>query len=209
MLYDSENGEFRLVVMKRREMLLCLMAYAAAPSAAYAEMGYNFSSTFSGKNLATDYAGKRMINYHTTEKPGTIIIDTTHRKLYLVLPNGKAIQYGVGVGRKGFAWSGTAHIGNKVEWPDWYPPEEMITRELRQNGRRLPERIVGGILNPLGARALYLYQGNRDTLYRIHGTNEPNTIGRAVSSGCIRMLNSEVIDLYNRVKIGAKVVVLK
>lgn len=172
-------------------------------------MSYNFRSRFSDKAEISSYTGKRIVDYHTTEKPGTIIIDTSQRKLFLVLTGGKAIQYGVGVGRAGFAWSGTAHVGRKVEWPDWHPPKEMIARELKQYGRQLPTRMVGGIYNPLGARALYLYEGHHDTLYRIHGTNEPNTIGQAVSSGCIRMLNAEVMDLYNRVKIGTKVVVLK
>jgi len=195
--------------MKRRDMFLLVTAWAAASMPARAEVSYNFTSRFSGKAAVARYTGKRIVDYQTPEKPGTIVIDTNQRQLYLVLKGGKAIQYGVGVGRKGFAWSGTAHVGRKVEWPDWHPPKDMITRELRQNGRQLPERMVGGILNPLGARALYLYQGNRDTLYRIHGTNEPDTIGRAVSSGCIRMLNEEVIDLYNRAKIGTKVVVLK
>ena len=208
-LHQSNRDNLRLEVVKRRDMLLFAAAWATATIPAHAEVGFNFISRFSGKAAVAGYTGKRIVDYQTTEKAGSIIIDTSQRKLYLVLMGGKAIQYGVGVGREGFAWSGTAHVGRKVEWPDWHPPEEMITRELRQNGRQLPEKVVGGIYNPLGARALYLYQGNRDTLYRIHGTNEPGTIGQAVSSGCIRMLNEEVIDLYNRVKIGTKVIVLK
>ena len=120
---------------------------------------------------------------------------------------GKALAYGVGVGRRGFRWSGTARIGRKTEWPAWHPPKEMIERE-RRRGRKLPERMEGGPENPLGARALYLFQGETDTLYRIHGTNAPRTIGRALSSGCIRMLNQEVIHLYDNVEIGAKVIVM-
>ncbi|MGI9371343.1 MAG: L,D-transpeptidase, partial [Hyphomicrobiales bacterium] len=114
---------------------------------------------------------------------------------------------GVGVGRRGFTWYGTAQIKRKSEWPAWHPPQEMIEREKKQYGRTLPSRMEGGPKNPLGARALYLFQGNKDTLYRIHGTNAPWTIGQAVSSGCIRLVNSEIKDLYSRVKIGAKVVV--
>ena len=152
------------------------------------------------------YKGKKIIKYKTRHKPGTIIISTSARKLYYVLTKGRAIEYGVGVGRAGFAWSGKAHIARKAQWPDWRPPKEMIARE-KARGREIPEFVEGGIKNPLGARALYLYQGGRDTLYRIHGTNAPYTIGLAMSSGCIRMLNEEVIDLYKRVKLGARVVV--
>ncbi|WP_395697571.1 L,D-transpeptidase [Methylocella sp.] len=139
----------------------------------------------------------------TNEPPGTIVIDTRSRHLYLVQSGGKAIQYGIGVGRQGFEWKGNARVGRKAEWPRWIPPKEMIARRPD-----LPESMEGGLENPLGARALYLYQGNRDTLFRIHGTNEPNTIGQAVSSGCIRMMNADVMDLYERVGVGTRVVVL-
>jgi len=139
----------------------------------------------------------------TNEPPGTIVIDTRSRHLYLIQPGGQAIQYGIGVGRQGFEWKGTARVGRKAEWPRWIPPKEMLARRPD-----LPESMDGGLENPLGARALYLYQGNKDTLFRIHGTNEPNTIGQAVSSGCIRMMNADVIDLYQRVGVGARVVVL-
>ncbi|PNG27878.1 L,D-transpeptidase [Methylocella silvestris] len=139
----------------------------------------------------------------TNEPPGTIVIDTRSRHLYLVQPGGRAIQYGIGVGRQGFEWKGTARIGRKAEWPRWIPPKEMLARRPD-----LPESMEGGLENPLGARALYLYQGNKDTLFRIHGTNEPNTIGQAVSSGCIRMMNADVMDLYERVGVGVRVVVL-
>ena len=155
---------------------------------------------------------RRTVPFTAGYAPGTIVVDAGNHYLYLVQDGGQAIRYGIGVGRQGFSWSGAATVGNKQEWPDWYPPKEMFQRQpelLRQmsqlqSGIGLP----GGPRNPLGARALYLWQGNKDTLYRIHGTNEPNTIGRSVSSGCIRMLNQDVIDLYQRVPVGAKVVVL-
>ena len=139
----------------------------------------------------------------TSQPAGTLVVDTQSRHLYLVQPGGEAIQYGIGVGRQGFAWKGTAAVQRKAEWPARGPPADMLKRRPD-----LPRRMEGGIENPLGARALYLFQGNRDTMYRIHGTNEPDTIGKAVSSGCIRMMNADVIDLYKRVSVGAKVVVL-
>lgn len=147
------------------------------------------------------------VRLDTKEKPGTIIIDTRQHFLYFVLGGGAALRYGVGVGREGFGWHGAVHIGNKAEWPDWYPPAEMIARE-RKRGHKLPDMMPGGEDNPLGARALYLHGKNGDTGYRIHGTREPWTIGLNVSSGCIRLNNNDVIDLYNRAKVGAKVVVL-
>ena len=139
----------------------------------------------------------------TSEPPGTVVIDTRSRHLYLIQPGGSAIRYGIGVGRQGFEWKGTARVGRKAEWPRWIPPKEMLQRRPD-----LPESMEGGLENPLGARALYLFQGNRDTLFRIHGTNEPDTIGKAVSSGCIRMMNADVVDLYQRVGVGTRVVVL-
>ncbi len=142
---------------------------------------------------------RQVVSYPTSEAPGTIVIDTPHTYLYYVLGGGKAIRYGIGVGRQGFTWSGVQSIARKAEWPDWYPPEEMIQRQPY-----LPRVMAGGPGNPLGARAMYL--GN--TEYRIHGTNAPSTIGKHVSSGCIRMLNEDVIDLYSRANVGAKVVVL-
>lgn len=139
----------------------------------------------------------------TSEPAGTIVINTRERHLYLVQKDGSAIRYGIGVGRQGFEWKGVAHVGRKSEWPRWIPPKEMLKRRPD-----LPEEMDGGLDNPLGARALYLFKGNKDTLFRIHGTNEPDSIGRAVSSGCIRMMNADVIDLYQRVKVGTKVVVM-
>ncbi|SFK56023.1 L,D-transpeptidase catalytic domain [Methylocapsa palsarum] len=144
-----------------------------------------------------------LVRNPTSEAPGTIVIDTRSRHLYLVQPGGEAIQYGIGVGRQGFEWRGVARVGRKAEWPRWIPPKEMLQRRPD-----LPDQMEGGLENPLGARALYLYQGNRDTMFRIHGTNEPDSIGKAVSSGCIRMMNADVIDLYQRVGVGARVVVL-
>jgi lipoprotein-anchoring transpeptidase ErfK/SrfK len=142
---------------------------------------------------------RQIVDFSTTEPAGTIIIDTPNTYLYLVLGNGRAIRYGVGVGREGFTWSGTERISRMKEWPDWFPPKEMIERQPY-----LPRFMAGGETNPLGARALYL--GN--TVYRIHGTNQPSTIGSFVSSGCIRLTNDDVEDLYNRVNIGTHVVVL-
>ncbi|MDB5602640.1 MAG: ErfK/YbiS/YcfS/YnhG family protein [Xanthobacteraceae bacterium] len=136
----------------------------------------------------------------TGEKPGTIVVDTANTHLYLVLPGGRAMRYGIGVGREGFTWSGVANVSRKTEWPDWTPPVEMIERQPY-----LPRWMAGGPGNPLGARAMYL----GSSLYRIHGTNDPTTIGQNVSSGCIRLTNDDVADLYERVGVGAKVVVLK
>jgi lipoprotein-anchoring transpeptidase ErfK/SrfK len=141
----------------------------------------------------------RVISYPSTEKAGTIIIDTDARHLYLIMGDGQALRYGVGVGRPGFEWAGIRHVTRKAEWPDWTPPPEMLKRKPE-----LPRHMDGGPNNPLGARALYL----GSTLYRIHGSNEPWTIGHAVSSGCIRMRNEDVTDLYERVSVGTKVIVL-
>ena len=142
---------------------------------------------------------RQIVDYATPEAPGTVGIDTPHTYLYVVLGSGKAMRYGIGVGREGFTWAGVQKIARKAEWPDWYPPQEMIARQPY-----LPRMTAGGPGNPLGARAMYL--GNSE--YRIHGTNNPATIGKQVSSGCIRLTNDDVTDLYNRVQIGAKVVVL-
>jgi len=139
----------------------------------------------------------------TGKAPGTIVIDTGARYLYLVLADGKAQRYGVGVGREGFGWTGAVHIGRKAEWPTWTPPAAMRKRQPY-----LPVSMAGGPDNPLGARAMYLYDGGRDTLFRIHGSNEPWTIGHRVSSGCIRMRNEDVIDLFGRVSVGTRVIVM-
>jgi lipoprotein-anchoring transpeptidase ErfK/SrfK len=142
---------------------------------------------------------RQVVSYASTEPPGTIVVDTPNTYLYFVLGGGKAIRYGIGVGREGFTWSGVKNIERKAEWPDWVPPPEMIRRQPY-----LPRWVAGGSQNPLGARAMYI----GGTIYRIHGTNQPDTIGHRVSSGCIRMVNEDVIDLYGRVHVGTKVVVL-
>jgi len=142
---------------------------------------------------------RQVVIYPTREAPGTIVIDTPNTYLYFVIGGGKAIRYGIGVGRDGFTWSGVKAVSRKAEWPDWIPPAEMINRQ-----KYLPRFMAGGPGNPLGARAMYL----GETIYRIHGTNDPSTIGKRVSSGCFRMTNEDVIDLYNRVTLGTKVVVL-
>jgi lipoprotein-anchoring transpeptidase ErfK/SrfK len=143
---------------------------------------------------------RQLVSYETREPAGTLIIDTTNTYLYLVLGDGKALRYGIGVGREGFAWAGAERVSRMAEWPDWHPPAEMIERQPY-----LPRFMAGGPGNPLGARALYLGK----TLYRIHGTNQPSTIGTFVSSGCIRLVNSDIEDLYTRVQVGARVVVLQ
>lgn len=151
---------------------------------------------------------RRSVNYRTDEKPGTIVVDTSAHYLYLVQPGGKAMRYGVGLGKAGFEWSGRARVAWKRPWPTWTPPDEMIERrpDLKKysaaNGGMQP-----GLANPLGARALYIFEGNRDTLYRIHGTPEYWTIGKSVSSGCVRMINQDVIDLYKRVRPNSAIVV--
>ena len=142
---------------------------------------------------------RQVVNYATREAPGTVIIDTPNTYLYYVLGGGQAVRYGIGVGREGFTWSGTQTITKKAEWPDWTPPPEMIARQPY-----LPRQMAGGPGNPLGARAMYL----GGTVYRIHGTNAPETIGTHVSSGCLRLTNEDVSDLYSRVNIGTKVIVL-
>ncbi|MFD1745876.1 L,D-transpeptidase [Rhizobium helianthi] len=150
---------------------------------------------------------RRVVRLTTNEAPGTIIIDTNNKFLYFVESNNRATRYGVGVGREGFGWSGVVTIGRKQEWPEWRPPKEMIAREARK-GHILPTVQKGGEDNPLGARAMYLYKGGRDTIFRIHGTNQPWTIGLNMSSGCIRMMNKDVEHLYARAQIGAKVIVI-
>jgi lipoprotein-anchoring transpeptidase ErfK/SrfK len=142
---------------------------------------------------------KQLVEYQTQQPAGTIIVDTPHTYLYLVLGHGKALRYGIGVGREGFTWAGTERVSRMKEWPDWFPPPEMIERQPY-----LPRMMAGGPGNPLGARALYLGH----TLYRIHGTNQPSTIGQTVSSGCIRLLNADIEDLFSRVQVGSRVVVL-
>lgn len=149
---------------------------------------------------------RQEVKYATTELQGTIIVDTPARYLYLVTGNGRAVRYGIEVGREGFGWNGSATIARKAEWPKWTPPAEMVARDART--APFANGMPGGPENPLGARALYLYQNGRDTLYRIHGGGRPGSLGKATSSGCIRLLDHDVIDLFQRVPIGTKTVVL-
>jgi lipoprotein-anchoring transpeptidase ErfK/SrfK len=197
--------------------LTALIAAALSCSAAQSEPLFDFPNAPVQRQIGPQYAPtveqkdpnadvefdprlqRQIVNYAGHETPGTIIIDTPNTFLFYVLGNGKAIRYGIGVGREGFTWSGVKSIARKAEWPDWYPPVEMIARQPY-----LPRMTAGGPGNPLGARAMYL----GGTEYRIHGTNDSTTIGKQVSSGCIRLTNDDVINLYNRVQVGAKVIVL-
>ena len=187
-----------------------LVAPALSPTSAgaqvlgYAPLQQNFPSDYVTADEGTEVAPperlrRATVAFDTREAPGTVVIDTGGTALYYVLGGGRAIRYGVGVGREGFTWSGVQTVSRKAEWPDWHPPAEMIARQPY-----LPRFMAGGRGNPLGARALYLGSSQ----YRIHGTNDPSTIGKFVSSGCIRMTNEDVIDLFNRVDIGTRVVVL-
>jgi lipoprotein-anchoring transpeptidase ErfK/SrfK len=171
---------------------------AAPPSAASALPPEERPEEGQPKELPSNLR-RQLVDYNTREPAGTIMVDTSNTYLYLILGHGKALRYGIGVGREGFTWNGTERISRMKEWPDWFPPPEMIERQPY-----LPRMMAGGPGNPLGARALYL--GN--TLYRIHGTNQPSTIGTFVSSGCIRLLNSDIEDLFSRVQVGTRVVVL-
>ena len=168
-------------------------AYQASQATAYAPV-----ETENTDELPSKFK-RQVVSYPTNEAPGTVVIDTPNTFLYLVLGNGRALRYGIGVGREGFTWAGIKTVEKKAEWPDWHPPQEMIERQPY-----LPRFMAGGPGNPLGARAMYL----SGSVYRIHGTNAPATIGQRVSSGCIRLTNEDVSDLYERVTVGAKVVVL-
>jgi lipoprotein-anchoring transpeptidase ErfK/SrfK len=170
------------------------------------ESPVDFTITPANLNKIPESFHKQLVNYPTQEFPGTIIIDPDSRHLYLVRENNQAVRYGVGVGRAGFAWSGEAQIGMKRRWPRWLPPEEMVVRD--EKAKKWANGMPGGPENPLGARAMYLYANGVDTLYRIHGTNDPSSIGKAMSSGCVRMLNQDIADLYLRTPIGSKVIVL-
>ncbi|MEW9524211.1 L,D-transpeptidase [Agrobacterium radiobacter] len=150
---------------------------------------------------------RQEVTYDTRHPAGTVVVDTPARRLYYVLGDGRAMRYGVGVGRQGLALKGDAYIGRKAEWPSWTPTVNMMRRDPRN--LKFAAGMPGGPSNPLGARALYLYRGGNDTMFRLHGTNQPQSIGHAMSSGCIRMLNHDIIDLYSRVPVGSKVVVLQ
>ena len=182
---------------------LSILLAASVVAPASAALWYNpDTNQFEERSASSNRGGspirKQIVDYETTQKPGTIIIETDERRLYLVLEGGKAMKYGIGVGRDGFTWSGTHRITRKAEWPGWTPPPAM-----RKRVPDLPAYMPGGPDNPLGARALYI----GSTLYRVHGTSEPWSIGQAVSSGCIRLTNDDVADLYDRVEVGAKIIV--
>jgi lipoprotein-anchoring transpeptidase ErfK/SrfK len=196
-------------------ILLIVTALCIAPELGALAQAATWSGPRPDQNMEPDQPGfvpteeqealpaqyqKQIVFYRTTEPAGTIIVSTPERFLYLVLPDNRAIRYGIGVGREGFQWFGLKHIERKSEWPDWTPPPEMIARQPY-----LPRFMAGGPGNPLGARALYV----AGTVYRLHGTNQPETIGSAVSSGCFRLVNADIIDLYNRVPVGTRVVVLQ
>ncbi len=178
----------------------CAAAAKADPAAA-SLASFAIPNSSYGRSVSPDYVAipREIVSYSGNHAPGTIVVVSAERRLYLVLEGGKAMRYGVGVGRPGFGWTGTHTITMKQEWPDWRPPAAMLKRRPD-----LPRFMKGGEDNPLGARAMYL----GSSIYRIHGSNEPESIGHAVSSGCIRMLNEDVVDLYNRVKVGTRVVVL-
>ena len=182
-------------------------ASAIGPVAPHVELPASAVTTVAVPREVPEQYKRRVVRFSTPEKPGTIIVDTNNKYLYYIEGPNSATRYGIGVGREGFGWSGVVNVGRKAEWPEWRPPAEMRVRE-RRAGRILPEVQPGGIDNPLGARAMYLYKGNRDTIFRIHGTNQPWTIGLNMSSGCIRMMNKDVEHLYSRADIGTKVIVI-
>jgi lipoprotein-anchoring transpeptidase ErfK/SrfK len=216
MARNSPEGVMSINSFSTGSLTALIAAAALSCGAAQAEPLFAFLGTPAQSQIAPQYAPviqdeatedtqldarlrRQVVDYSTPEAPGTVVIDTPNTYLYLVLGGGKAMRYGIGVGREGFTWAGVKQIARKAEWPDWYPPQEMIARQPY-----LPRFTAGGPGNPLGARAIYL--GSSE--YRIHGTNNPATIGKQVSSGCIRLTNEDVTDLYERVKLGAKVVVL-
>ncbi len=181
-------------------------ALAFVTSQRPADIQSNVVEIATQKSVKPEYR-RRMVRFETDEKPGTIIIDTPNKFLYHITGKNRAMRYGIGVGREGFGWAGTVKVSRKAEWPGWTPPKEMIARE-RRKGHILPAYMEGGPDNPLGARALYLFRRSGDTGYRIHGTNQPWSIGQNMSSGCIRMMNEDVKHLYNRVPVGTKVIVI-
>ncbi len=184
----------------------CTATGPFAPRASYTAIsdgGYRLPSIPQGK-IADNFM-RQTVSYSSKEKPGTVIVDTGERHLYYILGDGKAVRYGIGVGKEGFEWSGTARVGLKREWPTWTPPREMIGRKPEL--AKFAGGMEPGITNPLGARAMYLFNKRGDTGFRLHGTPEWWSIGKAMSSGCIRLMNQDVIDLYNRVETGAKVIV--
>jgi lipoprotein-anchoring transpeptidase ErfK/SrfK len=196
---DIENMLFRLLVCIQLAFATLLIA---SPSPAFAQredlaIGDQPGIVPQSEDPPAEFQ-RAVVSYRTNEAPGTIIVHTSERFLYVIQPSGRALRYGIGVGREGFQWQGLQKISRKTEWPDWTPPPEMIERQPY-----LPRFMAGGPGNPMGARALYL----GGTVYRIHGTNQPQTIGSAVSSGCFRLVNNDVIDLYERIPVGTKVII--
>ena len=187
----------------RRDLLQGIAAFGAMGVIGSAGATETFSISEADRWKVPKRFRRQVVRFGGDEPPGTIVIDTASKFLFLVKPSGKALRYGIGVGRTGFGWSGSAVIRRKAKWPKWTPPPEMVERDAF--AAKWANGMPGGPKNPLGARALYLYQGNVDTLYRIHGTSSPASIGKAVSSGCIRMINADVADLYDRVPIGTQV----
>ena len=178
--------------------------YEATNTAAFKPRDKELLAKIRYENVAVPEAYRRaIVDYHRKEAPGSIVVDSDNHYLYLVQNGGKAIRYGITVGEEAMAWSGIAKVGSKTEWPPWHPTPGEISR------LGVPKFVAPGPDNPMGSRALYLYSGGKDTLFRIHGTNQPDYIGQSISSGCIRMTNEDVIDLYNRVKMGTIVVVLE
>jgi lipoprotein-anchoring transpeptidase ErfK/SrfK len=219
-------------VINRRNLVLALAGFAAMPALSQVSRAHplyggepeaaplrdnnllpppesieNFEIELADLSEIPERFHRQIVPWEGIQEPGTIVVDPGERFLYHVMDNGSAVRYGVGVGRAGFAWSGEAHIAMKRRWPRWVPPEDMVYRDA--NALKWVNGMPGGPENPLGARALYLHANGEDTLYRIHGTNDPSSIGQAMSSGCIRMLNEDVADLFERVTKGTKVVVLQ
>ena len=186
-------------------ILAAMGIFAAMPAHAATDMDEPFEISQAELQQVPANFRRTEVRYVSGERPGTIIVDTANRYLYLVTSKTTAIRYGIGVGRQGFSWTGRAVIRRKAEWPRWTPPAEMVARD--SEAAKWAGGMPGGPTNPLGARALYLFQGKVDTLYRIHGTFQVSSIGKAVSSGCIRLLNADIADLYNRVPLGTAVVV--
>jgi lipoprotein-anchoring transpeptidase ErfK/SrfK len=198
----ASKSSFARNIMTRVFALLMAAAALVAGTVAASAQGFDMRDIMGGgpnfRGGGASPIPRTTVSYASNYSPGTVIVNTAERRLYLVLPNGQALRYGIGVGRDGFRWGGTHRISAKREWPGWTPPSQMLRRRPD-----LPRHMAGGVDNPLGARAMYL----GSTLYRIHGSNEPETIGQAVSSGCFRMTNDDVTDLYSRVSVGTTVVV--
>jgi lipoprotein-anchoring transpeptidase ErfK/SrfK len=193
--------------MHRRIFISSVVSTLAFALSKPAVSKVHFPINTSDVNRVPSLYKRRIVSYIGNYEPGAIVVDTHRKFLYLVQAGGKALRYGIGVGKQGFSWSGDATIKRKAKWPRWTPPAEMVERDPL--AAEWADGMPGGPDNPLGARALYLFQGNVDTLYRIHGTAIPASIGKAVSSGCIRLLNADVVDLYERVPTGTRVVVLQ